>query len=212
MAYCESCGTEIAAGVKFCPECGARQGGAVAAKLAAPAPETKKGGKSKILIVVGLGVIAACVCLAIGVATLGDGDGAASRPAEVSKSGGAPRPTATPIPAVPPFMEIRDTVQSMTEVQWKRYLEGFDGQMIEGWTGWVVEVDQSLGGKYTVWVDMDDPETLLSTQDVYIPVSESVAFELSKGIEVTFSGQIKSITELFGSLSFRLEEGAVIEY
>lgn len=225
MAACLHCGAEIGDEVKFCPECGAGQG----AKAAPPPPvatqeRAKRRVPTGIVVVAVIAVIAVCGCLAAvlflmragpseeglvtAIAILDETNEAATAPESTS----SPKPTALPAPTLPPYAEITENVQSMTEIQWKKYLDGLDGHRIENWTGWVTEVDVSLSDKYTVWIDMDPPGTLLSTQDVYIPVPESVAFELEKGMKVTFSGDVDTITELLGSVSFRLKEGATLEY
>jgi hypothetical protein len=98
----------------------------------------------------------------------------------------------------------------MTEAQWKQYLPGLEGQRVVNWTGWVADVDQGLGGRYTLWVDMDSPDDLLSVQDVYIAdIPEDLALSLQLDQKVTFSGTIERASELVGSVSINLEDATV---
>ena len=70
MAFCNSCGTALEAGAKFCPKCGATLAApatATAATLPPPPAPAKSGGALKIIliilaIVVGLIIIAAGSC------------------------------------------------------------------------------------------------------------------------------------------------------
>jgi hypothetical protein len=103
------------------------------------------------------------------------------------------------------FEEISSKVAGMTEAQWKAYLPTLEDMLVENWTGWVEEVNV-VGDKYELWVDMDSPDALFSAQDVYFPIPNDIALELQKDERIIFSGRIKSVTELLGSVSFHLEE------
>jgi hypothetical protein len=157
--------------------------------------------KKGLLAIVGL-VIVGCVGIAV-IAALGSGGSSGS--GGQNRTEGGSQAAATLAPLAPPYQEIEDTVASMTEVQWKAYLQTLAGNRVDSWTGWIVEVDQSLGGKYTAWIDMDPPGAILSTQDVYVPVGEDLAMKLNKGDKVVFSGQIERCQELLGTVSVRFE-------
>jgi len=152
-----------------------------------------------ILGIAALGTIG-CAIIAILGGQISPGE---SRRADVAATKGA-MPTETPRPIAPRFAEIRANVQSMTEAQWKKYLDELAGYRVYKWRGWVVEVDKELSGNYEVWIDMDSPEELFSVQDVYFDVPENIALQLAKGQQVTFSGTIKRVSELLGSVSVHL--------
>ena len=157
-------------------------------------PAKKNHTLRNILIVLVLLVALACAAVALG------GRGG-DQPAAVG--------TATPAPLAPPFADIEATVAAGTEAQWKSYLPTLAGQRVQNWQGWVVDVDQA-GSKYTLWVDLDPPGSVLSTQDVYIPVDQALAVSLAKGQPVAFSGTIADVTELLGTISVTLQPGAQV--
>ena len=126
----------------------------------------------------------------------------------VIESTSIPSPSNTPPVLAPPFVVIRSNVSSMTEAQWKAYLPTLKDMRVEGWTGWVEEVNV-VGSKYELWVDMDSPDALFSVQDVYFYIPSEIALELEKHQRITFSGRIKSVTELLGSVSVRLEDATL---
>lgn len=76
------------------------------------------------------------------------------------------------------FDSIRDNMNSMTDLQFKRYAKRIQGDEIV-WTGWIEEVKEKFLGGYEVWIDMDSPEEL-SVQDISFEVSENVALQLNK--------------------------------
>ena len=121
-----------------------------------------------------------------------------------------PENTATPLPVLiiaPLYNGIRDSVSSMTEIQWKAYLPTLIGMKADNWTGWVVDVDKGIGGDYKVWIDMDDPSATLSTQDVYLyGITPEEAAGINKNATITFSGIITSTSELFGHVSINMDK------
>jgi len=161
-----------------------------------------------------LGLVGLCLLMAL-IGSLGGG-GDTDIPAAVRNTPtprppaptAAPTATPTPRPLAPAFDAIEISVSQMTEAQWKPYLESLKGQRVVDWTGWIVDVNQKLGGAYEAWIDMDDPG-MFTIQDVYVPVDSDTALALGKGMPVTFSGVIKSANELLGNVTIHLEEATV---
>ena len=123
-----------------------------------------------------------------------------------------PAPTATPTPApeAPPYMEIRDKFDAMTEAQWKAYVPTLKGNTVTDWVGWIENVDKvPLSAKYALYIDIDDPDVLLSIYDVVIPIPESEALTYNKDTRVRFSGTIESVTTLLGSLTVNVMSTAI---
>lgn len=116
-------------------------------------------------------------------------------------------PTATtePLPELPEWSELAANSEAMTDAQWNNYAEGLVQNTVTDWQGQVIEVDEGLFGGFDIWVDIDND--VLSTADVFIPVSEQQALEINKGSTITFNGIVDNVDNLFG-LSVRLEEGA----
>ena len=188
---------------------------------------SEKPKRRRRLLIIGGGLFLLCMCSFVAVvASTSDSDGSTevasvSDDTQAEPAGEeqpppepteAPTPTNTPAPIAPPYEEIRSEVESMTEAQWKAYLPALEGNLVVGWTGWVVEVDVKRGGRYELQVDMDSPDDTFSfsPQDVYFDIPEEIALELDLGEEVTFSGIIASATEFLGSVSLTLE-GVVLE-
>ena len=98
-------------------------------------------------------------------------------------------------------------MHGMTEVQWKDYLPTLEGMKIDNWTGWVVDIDKVSGEEYKIWVDMDEPSSTLSTQDVYLwGISKEDAEIISKGAQITFSGIIKYASAFLGDVAITVED------
>jgi len=117
-----------------------------------------------------------------------------------------PIPTATPRPIAPPYREIAEKVENMTEAQWKAYLPTLVGNSVISWTGWVDEVNVKLGGGYELWVDMDSPTDLFSLYDVVFDIPDEIALEFEIDQMVVFSGTINRVVELLGSATIYLED------
>ena len=107
------------------------------------------------------------------------------------------------------FEVTRNAIVGMTEAQFKLIADQLKGKSISNWTGWVENVNVKTLGGYEVWIDMDSPDTLMSVQDVTFDVSEELALLLSKDAPINFSGEIESVTNIFGSLQIQLKNGAV---
>ena len=103
------------------------------------------------------------------------------------------------------FEAIRNSMNNMTDLQWKQQVKRLEGQLISG-NGWVVDVDKQFFGGYKVMVDMDPPEDVYSVQDIYIEnVSKNIAYGLRKDQHVWFTGKIKSIHNILGVCSITIE-------
>ena len=127
--------------------------------------------------------------------------------------GGEPAPptaTPTPIPPAPPFEEMRDNGEEMTEAQWKAYSDSLKGLAVTDWEGWVSNVDKEvLGSKYQLFVDLDSPDELFSTYDVYFYIPESDALKYSREQRVRFSGVIDHVTLMLTAVSIELADATV---
>ena len=110
-----------------------------------------------------------------------------------------PEATATPAPEAPPFEEIVDNNRTMTDVQRNRYNEGLEGNTVTNWTGTVTDVDEGeVFGGFTIYISMND-DILAS---VHIDVDEETALLFNKGQEITFSGNVRSVSDLLGVTVF----------
>lgn len=114
---------------------------------------------------------------------------------------------ATPLPATsipkvfaPSMEEILATVEGMTDAQRNQYLESLVGNRVEGWHGIVSDVDEGeIFGGFSVYVDVVEENF---GDEVHIEVTKEVALSLSKGQEITFSGDIKSASDILGTTIF----------
>jgi hypothetical protein len=104
-------------------------------------------------------------------------------------------PTTTPFPPAPPYGEISENIQTMTEAQWNRYREEIEGTQVVSWTGWVEDVIEKTFSSYELQIDMNPPESLLSHFDVKfdIPKGEE-ALAIVRESPIIFSGRIDSIS------------------
>lgn len=208
--HCPHCGAGIKLEHRFCTRCGGALGGGspLAPRRAAVTPEQAEKTKKNSPLVWAVVLILIVAPLYWGMNHTDDMRAFARRLGETSAQHS---PSANPglaLPA-PAYEEIRLTVQSMTEAQWKQYLGGLRGYYAVNWTGWVVDVDRKLSGDYVLWVDMDAPGAMFSVQDVYIPVPDRLALALHKDQEVVFSGMIRSANNILGSLAINLENATV---
>ena len=99
---------------------------------------------------------------------------------------------------------IRNNMNKMTSVAWDDYTKSLKGQRVN-WTGWVSDVKEQWLGVYKILIDMDPPGSF-SVSDVYIEVSKNVAAQFRKNQKVRFSGKIKSVVNVLGSLAVTLED------
>lgn len=202
---CAQCGALSSARSRFCPGCGAA--------LPEVAGVRKEKPKRKAGVTVALVVLGACVvCGVLGggflvLGGIGSMDWAGlpvgTLPPTTPLPTSTSLPTSTPVPLAPPFTEIRDRVEGMTEAQWKAYLVSLKGLRVASWSGWVSDVDVS-GSTYDLLVDMDPPDDILSDSDVVFEVAESKALGYQKGQSVRFSGTIERVSEFIGSVTVYL--------
>ena len=109
------------------------------------------------------------------------------------------------------FEDIRYTMLNTTEAKFKALARDLEGQHVR-WTGWVKEVNEKMFGGYELWIDMDDPDEVISVQDVTFPISEKLAMEFDLEDEVTFEGDISSVMYILGSCQVYLKNVEVISY
>jgi hypothetical protein len=116
-------------------------------------------------------------------------------------------PTSIPQTLAPSIEEILATVEGMTDVQRNQYMESLAGNRVEGWRGIVTDVDEGeIFGGFSVYVDMVEENF---SSEVHIEVTKEVALSLTKGQEIVFSGNIKSVSDILGTTVFI--ENAIIE-
>jgi hypothetical protein len=106
------------------------------------------------------------------------------------------------------YEEIRKTADAMTKAELKAYEQALKGKKIR-WSGYVEEVHHTLAGGYDLYVDMDAPDVATSVYDVAFQIPERVALTLEKDQPVTFSGEIRSIVDVLGSLRIRLVDARI---
>ena len=163
------------------------------------------------LLMLGIAVL----CLAYLILACGESGGTPQptrtpRPTKPPTDTPAPTATPTPAPEAPPYMEIRDKFDAMTEAQWKAYVPTLKGNTVTDWVGWIENVDKvPLSAKYALYIDIDDPDVLLSIYDVVIPIPESEALTYNKDTRVRFSGTIESVTTLLSSLTVNVTSTAI---
>ena len=182
-------------------------------------PRKKKPAKNVIIAVIASLII---VCCGLSVATFGtDTDKTVPSSSDSTNSDSVssenlgqgedvsvePSPVATLLPLAPPIEEILATVEGMTDAQRNNYNDQLKGNIVENWTGTIIDVDEGeIFGGFTVYVDMVE-DTFGS--EVHIKVTEEVALSLNKGQKIIFSGEIKSVSDIMGTTVFI--ENAIIE-
>ena len=125
-------------------------------------------------------------------------------------SGGKSVTIAVPLSSVT-YTEIRDSMKSMTDAQFKAYVRSLEGKRVR-WMGYVEDVKEVSSTSCKVLVDMDPPSVLFSVSDVSFEVPSSVALSLKKDQQVEFEGIISSISNIFGVCDVTLEQAKVIGY
>lgn len=218
---CPYCAETVKADAIICRFCNRdlAQGNAPIKTANVQKPHKKKS-KRNIIIAVIASIIVVCCFLGILVSgtdtdemgsSLPDstnGDSVSSEDLENNEDTLAePSPTATPLPLAPPIEEILATVEGMTDAQRNNYNEQLKGNIVENWTGTIMDVDEGeIFGGFTVYVDMVDDNF---SSEVHIKVTEEVALSLNKEQKIVFSGAIKSVSDILGTTVFI--ENATIE-
>jgi hypothetical protein len=124
----------------------------------------------------------------------------------------APQATSQPATSIPQVLapsmnEILSTIEGMTDAQRNQYMKTLVGNRVEGWRGIISDVDEGeIFGGFSVYVDVVQENF---GSEVHIEVSKEVALSLNKGEEITFSGTIKSVSDIMGTTVFI--ENATIE-
>lgn len=167
-------------------------------------PEPRQKSRQWLILVI-LAVLAACGLLSGGASFIGK-----FSPSPFGREATAPIGSPAPAPTLVPFEELRATVAGMTEAQWKAWLPTLRGSQVEGWQGWVADVDQKLSGRYELWVDMDPPGEALSTVDLYLDIPDDLALTLNKKQPVAITGTVESVSEFLGSVSVGLADATVV--
>jgi len=105
------------------------------------------------------------------------------------------------------FFKLREEARASTKVQFKELKKEYIDKQVR-WEGWVNEVKEKFFGGYNVKIDMDPPESI-SVYDISIDFpaeKKDLVLSLQKNSKVFFSGKIKSIYLISGSLSIYLED------
>ena len=103
------------------------------------------------------------------------------------------------------YADIYDNRQDMTDAQWDNYRKPLVGLRIR-WTGWVEEVTDT--GR--IYIDMDSPDDAWSTSDVNFRIPEEDVLIYNKDQQVTFEGDIDSVSSLLGSVTIKLENAFIL--
>ncbi len=111
------------------------------------------------------------------------------------------------------FGTIRDYYNNSTEARWDIYKVQQKGKRIE-WTGWVDDVEKDMfGDYYTVNIDMDSPEDILSIYDLTLNnISETTALKFTKLQKIKFNGIIESMDDILGTVHVAIEPVFEITY
>ncbi len=111
------------------------------------------------------------------------------------------------------FGTIRDYYNNSTEARWDIYKVQQKGKRIE-WTGWVDDVEKDMfGDYYTVIIDMDSPEDILSIYDLTLNnISETTALKFTKLQKIKFNGIIESMDDILGTVHVAIEPVFEITY
>lgn len=116
----------------------------------------------------------------------------------------APPATVDTSRPAPGFLEIKDNYETMTEAQWENFADETKGAYVDGWSGTVQEVDQTLG-KYNVTIEYDTyPELRFYIPDY--PKEDALALERDQ--EVSVSGTVSLVSAAFG-YSIHLENATI---
>lgn len=128
-------------------------------------------------------------------------------------------PTDTPIPTPESTSEpisdlsFSDIVQHPDEKEWTRtqystYLDTIKGQVISGWSGTIIEIDEYAGKPY-LSLDMKPGEP---TIDAYIYIDEEDVLKVGLGQNVVFAGTIDDDwREPNGHYSLQIEDVTLLE-
>jgi len=100
------------------------------------------------------------------------------------------------------FPLFRDELSQLMDVQFKEWRTDFLGKRVL-WQGWVSNVKKEWYGSYTVYLEMDKPETEPTESNVSLVLTSSqkeVAEGFLRGMVVKFKGSIYDITRKTGKI------------
>lgn len=111
----------------------------------------------------------------------------------------------TPTPEISDlqFRDIVDQHRQMTDVQWKAYAKSIQWETVQ-WTGYVKNVDKSLGS-VTVTVCIGSCQNY-----VFFDYPENEALKLNKQQNITFTGKISIVDDMFGIVTVYLDNTQII--
>lgn len=165
---------------------------------------SEKKGRSKLWS--GLGVMLLLFCCgmtALG-ALLSQGTESESNNDVSVRTNSTREPTAepTPQPIAPSIEEIFEAVDGMTDAQRNNHNRQLKGNLVEGWMGEVVDVNAPeldfLENTSTIYVDMIDDN--IGAEVHIVDIDEETALEIGLGSTIIFSGTIKTVTDVFGTV------------
>lgn len=176
-----------------------------------PAPQVvyvqapKKKGKLKWII---LGVVALFVIVAIASAGAGD-DGDSSNSGGASSSSTSSSGGSSSLAPISYDQIVTDT-EGLTDIQFDRYAEDIEGKRrADRWTATVLEVDDKVFGN-GYYADLTiDPNSTFDLREMAITIDEATALSLSKGDEITFSGEIADLSNTLDILHIEIEDVTV---
>lgn len=123
------------------------------------------------------------------------------RPKSEPAAGAAPAAVVAKSQSGLKYRDVEANAQRLSEVNFQDYARGVVGKRID-WTGTVVEVEKTLGGRCRIWIDMDDT----GVQDVYVKTGCGAAKNFNVQDRIRVDGVIENVTTLLKSAVVTLED------
>lgn len=141
---------------------------------------------------IGIAVVALIVIVAVAAVASPKGGTNTARNTNTNTNSSVP---AAPAALAPPYKDIVAKKDTLTDAQWDAYAETLKGLRIENWQGTILNVDNKLFSNdvFQVDIDLDGEGGSLNVAEANIDVSQADALKMSKGQEITLSGNIKQI-------------------